>query len=179
MQEHGIHEGQEFRIKLPEPRNTERIVFIRDNTMRCSIDKHAITTYWWAVLSGEAEIEIPKAKTLRGQIEQQGHYWLLDYDGQISKQHFQEIEEEELTQGNAFLTESDAKREEFRRNLEFRVKEWLRERDCLSGYTGWTIKRYLNILMIDGSDTISIADVHEKFKDDYDKYENWGINENT
>ena len=172
MQEHGIKEGQEFKIHHGGKYYDLKI---KDNALFDTYGTLAKSFIVCAVLLGEAQIETPKQKTLRDQIEQQSEYWLLDYDGQVSKQQFQDLEKEELTQGNAFLAKSDAEREKFRRNLEFRVKEWLRERECLKEYTGWIIRYYLNIMM-SSSGSLNVGNVYDEFGIDFNKYENWGLN---
>lgn len=171
MQEHGIKEGQEFKIHHGGKYYDLKIKY---NALFDTYGNLAKPFMVCAVLLGVAVV-IPKPKTLREQIEQQGEYWLLQYDGQVSKQQLQDLEKEELAQGNAFLTESDAEREKFRRNLEFRVKEWLRERECLKEYTGWIIRYYLNIMM-SSSGSLTVGNVYDEFGIDFNKYENWGLN---
>ena len=87
------------------------------------------------LLEGEFEIEKIKPKTLMEQLKEQGFGYAINIHAESGVEYVNvnnSIFNALLKMGAMYLTESDCKREMYRRELEFEMQEWARENDCLS-----------------------------------------------
>jgi hypothetical protein len=132
---------------------------------------------WNEIMLGKWEIEKIKPKTLMEQLKEQGYGYLIQVQGEITNVTNSDfahgVYDKMIMQCNIFLTESEAKREAYRRKLEFEMQEWARENDCLGSFADGVLAfRGLNVY-ITRDTKIQVDDCQEKFIDKYDKYYNW------
>lgn len=95
------------------------------------------------ILSGSSKIiKEEKKPTLLKQIIEQGHYYFITCEGRASRIGYDAglWDSNVINQGNAFLTEYDAVKEIFKRNLVFRMQEFAREHN--KSEISWESEKY-------------------------------------
>ena len=86
------------------------------------------------ILKGVAIIEKIKPKTLMEQLKEQGYGWSINCMDDINVSKICDTSDlfyPLMTIGDLHLTRNDALRERYRLKLEFEMREWARENDCL------------------------------------------------
>jgi len=146
------------------------------------------------ILKGVAIIEKIKPKTLMEQLKEQGFGYAINIHAESGVEYAINIHAESgveyvnvnnsifnalLKMGAMYLTESDCKREIYRRELKFEIEEYCRKNDIDFRQTGsgfqMSESNDLNIILNNASDNKVVS---EQFKDKISKCMNWeGLDE--
>ena len=134
------------------------------------------------ILKGVAIIEKIKPKTLMEQLKEQGFGYAINIHAESGVEYVNvnnSIFNALLKMGAMYLTESDCKREIYRRELKFEIEEYCRKNDIDFRQTGsgfqMSESNDLNIILNNASDNKVVS---EQFKDKISKCMNWeGLDE--
>jgi len=168
MQDKGLKCMERFKVN-------ERIVYF-DNFFSLRTDDEKLEgIIFMGLLQGNCKIEKIKPKTLMEKLKEQGEGYALHADGTITLRHYEDLDYfGYLTNNNAFLTKSEAKKEAYRRQLEFEMNEWPRENKCLADCFGEMVFQGFNVYIhLNKYTKDNLRVVRNIFSDKVDKYYNW------
>lgn len=132
------------------------------------------------IMKGLAKIEKIKPKTLMEQLKEQGFGYAINTDGSITKRCYNDLKYlGYLGNGDVFLTETEAEREAYRKKLEFEMKEWARENDCLgdSYYAINPFAAFLCHIKEPAGEQSKADEFREKFSKKVNEYYNFKLEE--
>jgi len=169
---YNINNGEKFTFD-----NFEHICFINEfYELECeTLSPHQRDALLLGVMLGKRIPVKIKPKTLTEKLKEQGYGYAINIHADNGAEYVNvnnSIFNALLKMGAMYLTESDCKREMYRRELEFEMQEWARENDCLGDAGHMSIQPYngFNVCVKDFGFNERLKGV---FNEKVDKYYNF------